>query len=104
MTRDKVFLNPDLNLALLSNYLDISQKSCSHLLNKGMNANFNQYINSFRIQAFKEKIVEEKHKTHTLTGLAYESGFDSKSTFNRVFKASCGVTPSDYVRSTRKEV
>lgn len=98
MKKDQIYLNPDLNLALLGSYLGISKKRCSHLLNSGMNTNFNQYINNLRIQAFKEKIRHGQNKTYTLTSIAYECGFDSKSTFNRVFKSSCGMTPSEYVK------
>jgi AraC-like DNA-binding protein len=98
MTKDKAFLNPDLNLELLSGYLGISEKQCSYMLNKGMEMNFNQYVNNFRIEAFKERIKEGQNKTYTLTSIAYECGFNSKSTFNRVFKSTCGVTPSEFVK------
>ena len=101
MTKDKVFLNPDLNLELLANYLDISTKRCSYVLNNGVNANFNNYVNAFRIEAFKEKIEAGKNQTFTLTSLAFECGFDSKSTFNRVFKTICGITPSEYIKMTQ---
>ena len=99
MMKDKVFLNPDLNLRLLSGYLEVSEKHCSHVLNKGTNMNFNQYVNKFRIEAFIERIKEGQSKRYTLTSIAYECGFNSKSTFNRVFKLNCGVTPSEYVRN-----
>jgi len=82
MTKDKVFLNPDLNLELLSKYLEISEKHCSYILRKGMEMNFNQYVNNFRISAFKERIKEGQNKTFNLTSIAYECGFNSKSTFN----------------------
>lgn len=98
MTEDKVYLNPDLNLELLANYLGISEKHCSYVLNKGVNANFNNYINSYRIEAFKAKIKAGQNRVYTLTSIAYECGFDSKSTFNRVFKLSCGITPSAYIK------
>lgn len=101
MTKDKIFLNPDLNLKLLSNYLEISEKQCSYMLNKGTDLNFNHYINKFRIEAFKEKIKEGQNKTYTLTSIAYDCGFNSKSTFNRVFKSTCGVTPSEFVKMTQ---
>lgn len=100
MTKDKVFLNPDLNLELLSKYLEISEKHCSYILRKGMEMNFNQYVNNFRISAFKERIKEGQNKTFNLTSIAYECGFNSKSTFNRVFKSTCGVTPSEFVKMT----
>ncbi len=98
MTKDKIFLNPDLNLELLSTYLGISEKHCSHLLNKGMNINFNQYVNNFRIEAFKARIKEGQNKNYTLTSIAYDCGFNSKATFNRVFKLNCGITPSEFVK------
>ena len=98
MTKDKIFLNPDLNLELLSKYLEISEKHCSHILSKGVEMNFNQYVNNFRIAAFKERIKEGQNKTFTLTSIAYDCGFNSKSTFNRVFKSTCGVTPSEFVK------
>ena len=101
MTKDKVFLNPDLNLELLSKYLEISEKHCSYILRKGMEMNFNQYVNNFRIAAFKERIKEGQNKTFTLTSIAYECGFNSKSTFNRVFKSTCGVTPSEFIKMTQ---
>ncbi len=101
MTKDKVFLNPDLNLEMLSGYLGISEKSCSYLLKKGTDLNFNQYINSFRVEAFKEKVKEGQNKSHTLTSIAYECGFNSKSTFNRVFKLNCGITPSEFVKMSQ---
>ncbi|NBC05561.1 MAG: helix-turn-helix domain-containing protein [Bacteroidetes bacterium] len=101
MTQDKVYLNPDLNLELLSSYLGISEKRCSYVLNKGVNANFNQYINNLRIEAFKERVRQGQNKTYTLTSIAYECGFVSKSTFNRVFKSNCGITPSEFVKLTQ---
>ncbi|OZV70128.1 helix-turn-helix domain-containing protein [Winogradskyella aurantia] len=101
MTKDKVFLNPDLNLELLSKYLEIPEKHCSHILSKRVELNFNQYVNNFRIAAFKERIKEGQNKTFTLTSIAYDCGFNSKSTFNRVFKSTCGVTPSEFVKMTQ---
>lgn len=102
MQRDKVFLNPDLNLQLLAQYLGVSEKRCSYVLNRGMDANFNRYVNTLRIEAFKERIKEGQNRSYTLTSIAYECGFDSKSTFNRVFKSICGITPSEFVRNSQK--
>lgn len=100
MIKEKIFLNPDLNLKLLSHYLDISEKQCSYLLNQEMNINFNQYVNKFRIEAFKEKIKDGQNQRFTLTSIAYECGFNSKSTFNRVFKQVSGETPSQFVKKS----
>lgn len=101
MERDKVYLHPDLNLALLAHYLGISEKRCSYVLNKGLGVNFNQYINQLRVEAFKARIQEGQHTTYTLTSIAYECGFESKSTFNRVFKSTVGMTPSAFVKKSQ---
>lgn len=99
MRQEQIFLNPDLNLELLSRYLGISEKRCSYLLRKGTGLNFNQYVNHFRVEAFKERIRQGRHKDYTLTSIAYDCGFSSKSTFNRVFKQHSGMTPSEFVKT-----
>jgi len=98
MTKEKIYLNPELNLSLLAQYMDVSEKHCSYVLSHAFQSNFNQFINSYRISAFKEMIREGKHQHYTLTSIAYDCGFDSKSTFNRVFKLALGITPSEFVK------
>ena len=97
--QDKIFLNPDLSLAILSKYLDTSEKNCSKYFSTELNTNFNKYINSFRVQTFKENVRSGKFDSLTLLAIAFESGFDSKSTFNRVFKQMEGLTPTAYKKS-----
>ena len=99
MELDKIYLNSDLSLQILASYLGTTEKKCSHALRKGLEMNFNQYINSYRVDAFVEKVQEGKHKELTLLSLAYECGFDSKSTFNRAFKLLKGQTPSQFIKS-----
>jgi AraC-like DNA-binding protein len=67
-----------------------------------METNFNSLINEYRIKEFKKKINNQDFKLYTLTAIAYECGFNSKSTFNRVFKLECGQTPSEYVKFKTK--
>ena len=99
MVKEHIYLNPDLTLEVLASYLSIPEKSCSHLLNTVMQSNFNTVVNDYRITAFKQKIADNELPNFTLTAIAYECGFNSKSTFNRVFKKRCGLTPSEYVKS-----
>ena len=99
MEVDNIYLNPDLNLRMLSDYVGTTPKKCSQILQSELNKNFNQFINSYRINAFKQKLTEGKHKEYTLLSLAYDSGFDSKSTFNRSFKLVTGLSPSQYIKS-----
>lgn len=99
LQEEKVYLNPDLNLKLLAQYLQVSEKICSNVLSQGLNSNFNQVINSYRIEAFKNKIHNGEHREYTLTSIAYDCGFDSKSTFNRAFKFATNMPPSQFVKS-----
>jgi len=96
---DKVYLNSDLNLNILAQYLETTPKKCSHLLRTGFEQNFNQFVNLYRVNEFKEMVKINKHKNETLLSLAYASGFKSKSTFNRTFKSIQGKTPSEYINS-----
>lgn len=98
MEIDRIYLNPDLNLKLLANYLNISEKVCSYFLNQEMNSSFNTIVNEYRIEEFKKRIRQRYFDKYTLTSIAYDCGFNSKSTFNRVFKSECGITPSEYLK------
>lgn len=102
MKEDHIYINPDLNLEILSSYIGTSQKKCSQILRTEFDNNFNQFINTYRIEAFKKMIDEGKHKHFTLLSLAYDSGFESKSTFNRSFKQLTGLSPSQYIKSIEK--
>lgn len=99
METEKVYLKPDLTLQELASKMNTSPNNLSWLLNQIHQSTFYDYINAFRIDAFLEKIKNNRHASHTLLALAMEAGFNSKSTFNRVFKSRLGVTPSQYLKS-----
>lgn len=62
---------------------------------------FNEYINSFRLENFKEKTLNPANSHPTFLALAYESGFTSKSLFNTFLKKTEGMTPKAWVRSNQ---
>ncbi|WP_298475589.1 tetratricopeptide repeat protein [uncultured Maribacter sp.] len=93
------FLNPNLSLKELSESIQLHPNKLSWLLNTKFNKNFNDYINQFRINHFKILALNSKFKHITILGLAYDSGFNSKSVFNTYFKKTEGVTPSQWVKS-----
>lgn len=99
---DKIYLNPDLNPTILAEYLNTTPKKCSYLLSNELNSNFNQFVNGYRIKAFKEKVITKEYEQFTLLAIAYECGFQSKSTFNRTFKMFNGRSPSEYIKSLKK--
>ena len=61
--------------------------------------NFNDFINHYRIEAVKVKLREGEHQQTTLLGIAFDSGFNSKATFNRAFKKSTGTTPKNFIEN-----
>ncbi|MFK7948089.1 MAG: helix-turn-helix domain-containing protein [Saprospiraceae bacterium] len=95
MNTEKPYLNPDLTLSELSKQLNLTPNFLSKVINLGFEKNFNEYINSHRVEAFKNRLQEGE--THlSLLGMAYECGFNSKATFNRTFKKMTGFTPSQF--------
>jgi len=99
MEQDKIYLNSDLTTKILAEYIGTSEKKCASILRTEWKSNFNKFINTYRIKAFKELLAQGRHKELTLLSMAFECGFESKSTFNRSFKQETGLTPSQYIKS-----
>jgi AraC-like DNA-binding protein len=96
MKAEKPHLDPDINLSLLSGKLKVSSEYLSSILNSRLNKSFFDFINHYRVDEFKRLCKDPGKKNLTLISLAYESGFNSKATFNRVFKREMNCTPSEY--------
>ncbi len=99
MTDGKLFLNPNLNLTILSEHTSIPQKTISFVLNQNLNKSFSEFVNEYRIEAFKEKILHPETDNLTIAGVALECGFSSQATFQRIFKQSTGISPSEFRKS-----
>ena len=97
----KLFENPKLTLIDVANQLETTTKIISTAINSGYNKNFNDFINEYRVEAFKEKINQNQHRKNTLLGLALDCGFNSKATFNRAFKKATSMTPNQYINSKK---
>lgn len=96
MKDEKLYTDVELTLQNLSERLGISPGYLSRIINEKENKNFFEFVNSYRIQDVKEKLVDEEYGHYSILGIALESGFKSKSTFNTVFKKLTGQTPSSY--------
>jgi AraC-like DNA-binding protein len=101
LATQKLYLNPDLRLAELSQHFKINISTLSTLINLCFDKNFNDFVNAYRIDLFKRKIEAGLLEQFTLLSLAYESGFNSKTTFNRAFKKHTGVSPSEFIAQKR---
>ena len=93
------YLNPSLSLRLLAEQIEIHPNQLSWLLNEKVGKNFNEFVNQLRVEYFKKLVVDPANSHISLIGLAYESGFNSKTVFNTVFKKTTGMTPKEYQKS-----
>ena len=96
---EKVYLENDLNLPKLSQKMDASCNETSFLINELYQDNFYNFINKYRIEEAKRLLLSEKYNQLNVLGIAYESGFNSKTTFNTTFKKYTGVSPTEFVKS-----
>ncbi|HTH14491.1 MAG TPA: helix-turn-helix transcriptional regulator, partial [Spirochaetia bacterium] len=101
MTAEKPYLDPDLTLDGLAGQLRTSRNHLSQVLNHSLGTTFYEYVNRFRIKEAAEKLIGPDAKVHDILTIAADCGFHSKSTFNKVFKAWYGVSPSEYKRGLR---
>ena len=102
MENDEPYLDPSVSLRQLAEHLDLHPNKLSWLINEAVGQNFNEYINSFRLRTFKSKALDPANAHLTLLGLAYESGFNSKTVFNAFFKKMEGLTPRAWVKAQEK--
>lgn len=98
MEQEKPYIFPDINVNKLAKQMNVSPEYLSGIINRHLYRNFFDFINSYRVEAFKEKVRDPEYRNLTLLSIAYDCGFNSKATFNRVFRNSTGVTPSTYAR------
>ncbi|SHG75588.1 helix-turn-helix domain-containing protein [Flagellimonas flava] len=96
MQTQRVFKNPDLSLSDLSREVGISERAISEAINRGLGKNFFQFINEYRVKEVQEILIDPACSHLKIISLAFDSGFNSKATFNRIFKSYTGLTPKEY--------
>ena len=99
MQNEKLYLNSELTLSELSDKLESHNSLISNVINTQFQKNFNDFVNEFRVNVFKEKIKDPKFQHLTLLAIAFDCGFNSKSTFNRAVKKVTGEMPSAFLMS-----
>jgi AraC-like DNA-binding protein len=97
MEEKQLFLQPELTLRQIAVELKAPSSTISQVINAGFDKNFNTFINDYRIEAFKKQAKDPAKKHLSLLAIAMDCGFNSKATFNRVFKNSMGISPSKYL-------
>ncbi len=99
LSTKKPYLNPEYSLQMMVDDLNISRHKLSQTINRSQNKNFYKLINEYRVKEVKEKLENKAHKNLTVLGIAFECGFNSKTTFNRIFKEETGMTPTNYIKA-----
>jgi len=96
MEKDKPYLNSDLTLRELAEKLSMSTHNLSEILNTKLNQNFYDFINRYRVEEVKRRMTDKESENFSLMAIAFDSGFNSKSAFNTIFKKHTGTTPSQH--------
>lgn len=103
MQQHKPYTNPNLTIHELAIGLKIPPHVLSRVINDGFGKNFFDFINQYRIEAFKQRMEDSRSRQYTLLSLAFEVGFNSKTAFNRAFKKRTNQTPKEYFNMVSDE-
>ncbi|MGI4871514.1 MAG: helix-turn-helix domain-containing protein [Janthinobacterium lividum] len=98
MTEEQPWLEPELTLTELAKRLHLPPALLSKVINTGCGQNFNDFVNAYRVREAQRLLADPRFAHYSLVGVALESGFNSRSTFNRVFKKLVGQAPSELTR------
>ncbi|HVS93428.1 MAG TPA: ABC transporter permease [Mucilaginibacter sp.] len=98
------YQDPELSLASLAEKLGLTTHELSRLINTVLKKSFNDFINEYRVRDVAAKMQDPAYSHITLLGIAFDSGFNSKATFNRTFKQLTGKSPVEYKALLKKEV
>jgi AraC-like DNA-binding protein len=103
LEKERLYENPNLTLQDIARKLNTNQTVISKMVNQGFKMNFNDFINSYRIEAIIDQFKKEEHKKQTILGISIDCGFNSKTTFNRCFKKQTGLSPKEYLEKLPKK-
>lgn len=92
------YLHPSLSLKDFSTHFPEPSRTISEHINHGLGCSFVDFVNGYRVAEVQRRIAIGELEQLTLLAIALEAGFNSKSTFNRVFKKQTGQSPTEYVR------
>ena len=101
MHSQELVLDTELTLRSLAEMLYIHPNKLSWVLNDRIGMNFNEFVNSYRLDIFQEKALDPANKHLSILGMAFESGFSSKSVFNEFFKKKTGLTPKAWIKQQK---
>lgn len=101
LEQEKPYLNNSLSIGELAESIEIPTYQLSQLINDKLGKTFFELINSYRVDEVKQRFFDPKYSNLTLLGIAMECGFNSKASFNRIFKQLTNQTPTEYIKTKK---
>jgi AraC-like DNA-binding protein len=102
MKKEKYYLDPNLRIDSFSEEIGIHPNKVSAIINNVMGYSFRDFVNSYRVEEFKNQARTYDIKSKTILSLALDSGFNSKASFNRAFNKFCHTSPAEYLEEISK--
>jgi AraC-like DNA-binding protein len=96
MQEQRPYLDPGLTLPVLADMAGVSRNLLSQAINERTGQNFYDFVNFYRVETVKERLKDPEKRDMNVLHIAFDAGFNTKATFNAVFKKSTGLTPSQY--------
>ncbi len=103
MKAKRYFEDPELGLQVLAEKVNLTPHELSRVINTGLKKSFTDFVNEYRVQDAVKKMQHPGYQHMTLLGIGFEAGFNSKTTFNRIFKEITGKSPSEYKNDLKKQ-
>lgn len=103
MEREKPYLDPELTLPRLAKKINVGKEVLSQVINRELYLNFNAFLNRYRVEEAKKKLRDPKENRFVVLKIAFDVGFNSKSSFNAVFRKMTGMSPSQYREMVQKK-
>ena len=94
--QEKPYLDNELRLSGLADQLDVSIHHLSQVINEQLGKSFSDFINEYRVEEAKRLMANPRYKERYVISIAYEAGFNNKTSFNKAFKVQTGLSPSQY--------
>ncbi len=98
LEEEQIWLDPNLSLKNLAAKLELHPNKLSWLINSNFGQNYNRLINGYRVREFQKQVLDSNTSKFSFLGLAYASGFNSKTSFHNAFKQLTGLSPGDWMK------
>ncbi|MDJ1499726.1 helix-turn-helix domain-containing protein [Xanthocytophaga agilis] len=104
MESEKLYLDPDLTVAKLADHISLNSRQVSSILNQHLQKGFSEFVNEYRVNEVKQRLLASENQHMTISGIALDCGFSSQATFQRVFKLMTQMTPKEFIQSEIRKV